>query len=192
MEFSQTQKSILPPPKHKPHPDLGIGPGVPHAGPYDAEMHNGVATAGYTATMTFPSAGISNGNGVYSVYMLVPTGNAKVGSSPDFSSGPIIPNSLFPIHFTGQGFRNGVVWDPPANFGDFDIPALNGALKPPFAVDGHSHIPIFTADSAEFAGELGTPLEGRYEYRVRMKDATGKGWDIVMPFTVTDHKGRTR
>jgi hypothetical protein len=32
-EFGETLAALLPPPNHRPHPDLGIGPGDPHSPP---------------------------------------------------------------------------------------------------------------------------------------------------------------
>lgn len=73
--------------------------------------------------------------GVWAVWMTVPH-RGTTGSSPDFSSGPIIPNTLFPIHVEGQTFRNGQLWNP--SLGSFDVPALTEKLSCPFSVDGAS------------------------------------------------------
>ena len=110
--------------------------------------------------------------------MVVPN-PGTVGSSPDFTSGPIIPNALFPIHVAGQTFRNNQPWDP--YLLAFDVPPLTDQLSCPFSVDGHSHFPIFIADNASFGS--GGPT-GHYEYRVTMMDATGNGWSITVRFTV--------
>jgi len=107
------------------------------------------------------------------------------GSSPDFASGPIIPNSLFPIHIAGTAYRNGAVWDP--FLGTFDVPALN-AISPPFNVDGSSHVPIFYFDNMDFAPP-NTNANGSYTYRWRLTDTSGNGWDMSASFTVASQGG---
>lgn len=180
-EFFQTTESLLPPPNHRAHPSLGVGPGDPHAGPYDDELGQGVADRGFTDKLVFDAAEFSGGNGVYFVYMNVPA-PGTTGSSPDFAAGPIIPNSRFPIHFDGDMLRNGALFD--AAF-DSDLPPLDSSLDPPFNVDGPSHFPSFFADSIEF-GPPGTAAAGNYQYHVTMTDTTGSGWFIRAPFQVRE------
>src|SRR5262245_6559448 len=45
-EEAALQAQILPPPNHVSNPSLGIGPGAPHAGPYDHEFADGLAALG--------------------------------------------------------------------------------------------------------------------------------------------------
>jgi hypothetical protein len=128
----------------------------------------------------FNSTEFSNGNGVWLVWMNVPA-PGTTGSSPDFASGSIIPNSLFPIHVEGVTSHNGRPFDP--FLANFDVPALDQNLDPPFAVDGHSHFPVFIADNADF-GPPGTRLNGSYRYLLTMTDTTGRGWRIKAHFAV--------
>ena len=65
---------------------------------------------------------------------------------------------------------------------DFDIPALD-AIDPPFAVDGHSHLPVFIADNADF-GPPEISLPGAYTYEITMLDNTDSGWSIEVSFTI--------
>ena len=111
-EFSETQQLILPPPNHVPNPILGIGPGAAHAGPYDHEMADGVAANGYIEGTTFTTEQYSNGSGVYFVFMLLPSTGSPAGSSPDFASGPILANAVFPLTISGVTFTNGTLNDP--------------------------------------------------------------------------------
>jgi hypothetical protein len=113
-EFGQTIASILPEPNHRPNPSLGLGPGDPHAPPYNHEMSRGLQALGLQAGGQFGVADNSNGNGVWLAYMVIPRrrGIAPEGSSPDFAVGPIIPNRLFPIHVKGIAERFGEVFDP--------------------------------------------------------------------------------
>jgi len=179
-EFGETMAAILPPPNHLPHPDLGIGPGAPHSPPYTSEIADNLALLGYHQGTHFQTDEFSNGMGVWLVWMNIPTPETT-GSSPDFTSGPIISNSLFPIHIQGQTFRNNKLYNP--YLASFDVPALDGNLNPPFDVDGHSHFPVFTADNADF-GPPGTKIPGNYVFRISLIDSTGNGWEIVANFTV--------
>lgn len=183
-EFGNTILGLLPPPNHVPNPSLGVGPGAPHAPPYNTELANGVTNLGYHEDHAFNVGQFSNGNGVFCVWMNIPN-PGTTGSSPDFASGPIIANGLFPIHVAGTSFRNGQVWDP--FIGTFDVPALN-AIDPPFNVDGTSHFPVFFADNLDFAPP-NTNAIGAYTYRFRMTDTGGNGWDISASFTISSTGG---
>jgi hypothetical protein len=176
-EFSETQQLILSAPNHVVNPVLGIGPGAAHAGPYDHEMADGVVVNGYAEGPTFTTAQYSNGSGVYLVFMLLPSALSPSGSSPDFSSGPILANALFPISVSGSTFTNGIFND---GIGDFQVPAINAV--PGFErLDGHSHIPFFFADNFDFASQAVT---GRFEYRISILDGSGNGYQIVAGFDV--------
>jgi hypothetical protein len=84
----------------------GPGAALPysaHTGAYDQELSANVAAAGFVNQTVFPQSAITlDPNGVYFTYMMVPDPGV-VGSSRDFASGPVIPNSLFP--FTTQADR---------------------------------------------------------------------------------------
>ncbi len=176
-EFGQTMQAILPPPNHVSNPILGIGPGAPHAGPYDQEIGQGVAANGFVEATTFPTTDYSNGAGVFLAFMLVPGPGSSTGSSPDFASGPIIPNALFPLTIDGETFTNGTLND---SLGQFQVPAIDQV--PGFSdLEGHSHIPFFFADNFELAMQ---PVTGDYEYRISLLDAAGNGYQIVAPFQV--------
>jgi hypothetical protein len=177
-EFFETMVSLLPPPSHEPHPDLGIGPGAPHTSTYASELGESVAALGYREGVRFDTTQFSNGAGVWLVWMNVPA-PGSIGSSPDFASGPIIPHSLFPISVFAENIHNGKRFSVVAAF---DVPALD-AISPPFAVDGHSHFPIFLADNADF-GPPGAKLRGSYRFRITMVDQSGAGWKIDAHFTV--------
>ena len=180
-EFGDTQRAVLTPPNHIPHPQLGIGPGAPHAPPYNSEFEDGVEDAGFHDRVVFREAQFSSGKGVFLVWMNVAAPGTK-GSSPDFASGPIIPNALFPIHIAGTLLQNGGPYDP--FVGTFDEPALNDpSLTPSFNVDGHSHFPVFYADNSDF-GPTGAKVHGLYKYDIVMTDRTGSGWHIEARFLV--------
>jgi hypothetical protein len=77
------------------------GPGAavytPHDGPYDTELSTNAAAAGFVNRSVFPKSAITfNPNGVYLAMMWLPDPGIT-GSSRDFISGPVIPNSLFPF-----------------------------------------------------------------------------------------------
>ena len=179
IEFLQTTLALLPPPNHVFHPQLGVGPGAAHAPPYNSELANGVATEGFREGTRFALSEFSNGAGVYLVWMNVPS-PGTTGSSPDFLSGAIIPNSLFPIHVTLKDLHSGKVF---SGVQEFDVPKLDGNLDPPFAVDGHSHFPVFIGDNADF-GPPGGQVRGSYVYEITMIDQLGNGWRVEGHFVI--------
>jgi len=187
-EFGATQIAILPPPNHLVCSESGSsclslggpGPGSSHTG-YATEMSSGVAGLGLRKGPVFRLSDFSNGNGVFCTWMLVPS-PGTTGASPDFASGPVIANSLCPIHVSGVTYREAQVADP--YLGTFDIPALDPQLCCPFFnLDGHSHIPIFFAENMDFMPP-GTNPVGSWSFRVTITDNTGNGWEITARFTV--------
>ena len=185
-EILTTLQTILPEPNHRFHPDLFIGPGDPHTGPYTQEISNGLASSGFQEKTIYDASDFSGANGIYLTMMNVPgfgVTPAAQGSSPDFASGPIIPNSLFPISALGTTFRNG---SPLPAFSAFGVPPLDGSLNPPFNVDGHSHFPLNYIDNADFNG---VDPEGTYVYSVSLRDTAGNGWDVSVPFQVVPEPG---
>jgi|SoiMethySBSTD1v2_1073268.scaffolds.fasta_scaffold152348_1 hypothetical protein len=167
--------------KSAPHPQLTIGPGTPHAPPYEAELARGVAALGFEEGRVFSASEFSGTNGIYFVWMTVPD-PGTTGSSPDFASGPIIPNTLFPITITGVSTRNGKVFD--AALANSSVSALDDpTLAPPFDVEGHSHFPFFIADATIF-GPGGVGPAGNYKYTITMEDQQGNGWMIHTHFVV--------
>ncbi len=178
-EFGETTAALLPPGEHRPHPELGTGPGDPHLGPYDTEVAEGFAAQKHRESVRFRQSEFSDDMGVWAAWMAVPAPGV-IGSSPDFHAGPVIPISLFPIHVLGTATHNGA---PFSKIAKFDVPALDNRLKPPFDVDGSSHTPFFFADNADFALSGGKPsrhLPGQIE----LVDASGNGWSVVVHFAV--------
>ena len=173
-DFFATLSNLLPPPNHVPDPAAGVLPGAPHPGPYDQELGNGVNSLGFNEKSTFSASEFSGVMGVYLIFMIVPGPGSLTGSSPDYASGPIIPNSLLPIHSVFTTNRNG---DQFSNIGVFDTVLLNG-------VAGYSHIPNFYADGLVFARDPSTGATGSYEYRIELTDALGNGWNVTAPFQV--------
>src|SRR5215467_1202691 len=104
-EFGQNQTNLLYPLRHKSCAELGIGPGDPHQPPYLREMEAGLDVMNFKDAIVFSVSDFTTPKGVWAVWMTVPN-PGTTGSSPDFKSGPIIPNTLFPIHVEGQTFRN--------------------------------------------------------------------------------------
>jgi len=181
-EFFLLMGRILPPPNHEPNPGLGfggIGPGAPHQPPYDTEITQGLAPMGFHQGKHFRQAEFSNGMGVYIAWMTVPYPGVT-GSAVDFASGPIIPNSLFPIIATGVTYHNNKLFNPYLAY--VNVPPTT-AMDPVFNVDGHSHFPMWIADNADF-GPPGEKLNGSYEYSIDMIDNTGNGWNINVHFTI--------
>lgn len=168
--------SLLPPPNHEVHQNLGVGPGAAHAGPYDTEVAAGVTAQGYEEHTTFSQVDGLLPNAIMAAWMMVPSAGAPEGTSPDSAAGPIIDNTLFPIHVKVDSYLADVLLDGYSY--EFDVPALDAQLDPPFDVEGHSHFPMFAA--AVFDG-LPQPT-GTIETRVSMVDAAGDGWDLTLTF----------
>jgi hypothetical protein len=181
-EFYPQLGYILPPPYHVFYPPIGgIGPGIPHDPPYNTEIAKGLAKLEYHQGVQFRRSEFSNGMGVYITWMTVPDPGVR-GSSPDFASGPIIPNALFPISVTGVSYHNNKVFDAylaPT----FYVPDIKGWGFP--NKDGHSHFPDIIADNADF-GPAGAKLNGSYIYSIDELDVNGNGWHIDAHFTVGD------
>jgi hypothetical protein len=173
-DFFATLTNLLPPPNHVSDPVAGILPGAAHPGPYDEELSNGVNSLGFVDKTMFSTGEFSGDRGVYLIFMIVPGPGSPTGSSPDFASGPIIPNSLLPIHSVFTTDRNG---DTFSNTEPFDTVLLNG-------VAGYSHIPNFYADSFVFASNPSAGVTGSYEYHITLTDALGNGWNVTAPFQV--------
>jgi hypothetical protein len=180
-EAFETVGRLLPPPNHVPRlPDLAIGPGTAHPPPYDTELEAGVDNQNFHEGHAFVRTEFSDGTGVFLVCMVVPA-PGTTGSSPDFASGSIIPNTIFPIHVEGVANRDGSPFDP--NLTNFDVPPLTTAIDPSFNVDGHSHFPIFVVTNQDF-DITGGDLEGRYEYVLRMTDEAENGWTVRAHFVI--------
>lgn len=175
--FLSSSQQLLPEPNHKFHPQLFIGPGDAHDGPYDHEFADGIIITGMPEKSTFNAYEWSFPNSVALVCMVVPADDAPTGKTPDSDDGPMIPNSICPLTFSGVTKIGDDVFDP--NWG-FQVPALD-QVDPPFDAQGHSHIPMFFADAAEFG--TGGP-EGDYTYEFRIVDADGNGYDISAKFSV--------
>jgi hypothetical protein len=178
-QFKENMINLLYPRRHEWCDPLGIVPGDPHQPPYLKEMEAGLDIMNFRESAVFHVADFSLPNSVWAAWMTVPM-PGTTGSSPDFSSGPIIPNTLFPIHLAGETYRNNVLWDP--YLGTFDVPPTTGLLCSPFDVDGHSHFPVFYAENSFFGP--GGPVTGYYQFRITMTDTTGNGWSITVGFTV--------
>ncbi|MEZ4769989.1 MAG: hypothetical protein R2844_16340 [Caldilineales bacterium] len=176
--FMETALGLLPEPNHTYNPALGVGPGAPHDPPYDQEMADGVAAQGYRETVRFRPSELRNGNAIWTAWMNVPY-PGTTGSSPDFESGAIIPNEIFPIEVTAVSTRNGA---PYSNVFEGSVPPLSPAIWYP-PVDGHSHFPFFLADNSDF-GPPHTQVNGSYRWDVTMRDSEGNGWDIEVTFLI--------
>jgi hypothetical protein len=173
--FNAVTEALLPPPNHLPNPALGIGPGAPHAGPYTHELADGVADNGFVDKMLFSPQEWAPPNGIMFTFMVVPT-PGTTGRSPDFASGPIIPNSQFPIHVSWAILLNGT--NPFGGTAEFDVPPLDASIGFP-GVDGHSHFPIFLGANSD-------PLDprGHWTSQVTVTDVNGNGFVLTSNFDV--------
>ena len=173
-EFFAVQQVLLPPPKHVLNPDLGIGPGAPHSPPYDTELATGVADLAVREKVHFETSEFSNGAAHPGVDER-PGARGRRAPRPISSCGPIIRNSLFPIHVRGITVHDGKLFDP--FLVDVSVPPLDEHLMQPFNVDGHSHFPFFIGENAEY-GPAKARLRGSYDFKIEMIDSRGNGWSI--------------
>jgi hypothetical protein len=176
-----TLNALLPPPYYMPNTKLGgVGPGIsPEPPPYDSDVANGLAAVGYHEGVHFKSAEFANGSAVWVAWMNVPAPGV-MGSSPDFASGPIIPNSLCPIVVSVTSYHDNKAFD---QFGGA-IPAMDASVDPRFPhVGGYSHNPVFLWDNADFL-HMGEKLPGSYVFQTTIIDQGGNGWSIEAHFTV--------
>lgn len=179
-EFADTSLALLPEPNHTFNPALLVGPGVAHPPPYSSELRNGVAALGFHEGVQFKTREFTAPAGIYLVFMVVPAPGVT-GSSPDFASGPIIPNTIFPIDVVGTNAHNG---KPFSFLGHAVVPPLDGTIGAPFdGLDGHSHFPMFWADNADF-GPPGAKLDGTYRFSITMLDSQGNGYVIEAHYTL--------
>ncbi|MEX2171475.1 MAG: hypothetical protein WD851_19305 [Pirellulales bacterium] len=157
------------------------GPGAavytPHAGPYDTELSTNAAAAGFVNRSVFPRNAITlDPNGVYFAMMWLPNPGIT-GSSRDFASGPVIPNSLFPFASHAEMWLDGVkvetLQDQMVNIRAGDVGFDGASHRAPSQVVWHPW-----ADDPN-AGPLGS-----HEIRWSLRDNQGNGWDMVAPFQV--------
>jgi hypothetical protein len=145
---------------------------TPHGPPYDNELSTNAAAAGFVNRSVFQRNAITNDpNAIFFAYLLLPDPGIT-GSSRDFASGPVIPNSLFPITRRGEVWKDGAL--------TFDYGEASSVVRPsdqPF--DGASHRILFSSHWNRGADNL-----GNYEFRKSLRDAEGNGWDIVAPFRI--------
>ena len=152
------------------------GPGIPvytpHAGPYETELSTNAAAAGFVNQQVFPQSAITfDPNAVYFMMMWLPDPGIT-GSSRDFASGPVIPNSLFPFTSHAEMWLDGVkvetLQDQMVNIRAGDV-----------GFDGASHRAPSQAVWYPWADSNAGPL-GSHEIRWSLRDNQGNGWDMAL------------
>lgn len=161
-------------------PDYLIGPDKVHAGPYNDELYTLAKAKNLKLKQTFSKAEFTGPKGVWVAFNIVPSEGAPTGSSFDFASGPILPKAIFPLTEDGDTYRNGELYDP---FFDGSFSGQHN-LHPPIDKDGASHLFWFFGED-DFFGPEDTPADGSYEFDLKITDATGRGWSLKVPYTVT-------
>jgi hypothetical protein len=164
----------------------GFGPRTPHGPPYDTELSEGIAAAGFKTGTVYNRVDFSRGVGL--AFMQIPNSSSPLDNTPDYKSGPALALDTYPyaisisVLFEGQP----IVVDERESV---PFPAKQGTLVyedgSPITYAGllESHLPT--------TGAIGAPLEapnefilGGYEYQVRFVDVNGNGWEFAAPFTV--------
>lgn len=171
-----TIKSELPPPAHAWSDALGIVPGEAHSQPYDTELSERIAALGFADKDTFTVDEAAGARTVLTIYMVVPSEGAPEGSSPDFDAGPILPDTIFPIHVEATFTLDG---GEPQFSGAVDVPGI-ADFDPGYAtLDGHSHFPMFGFDLLDPSNAA-----GEHTTTHTLIDAEGNGWTIEGHFSV--------
>lgn len=179
---------LLPEPNHQFHPDLGVGPGMPHNPPYNREIKAGLARLELVDQRRFTPEEFQLPKAILFAFMVLPLDQSDCprGSSPDFAEGPVIPNVLFTadpapdsvLASRSTFFRRGEVFDRAFTL---DLRRLD-RITPPLEVDGHSHIPVFLATASDFGPE--GAIEGPYAIHSALVDHAGNGWDMTLRFEI--------
>jgi hypothetical protein len=144
---------------------------TPHGPPYDTELSTNAAAAGFVNRSVFPREIMAYPGGLFFGFLLLPDPGIT-GSSRDFASGPVIPNSLFPITRTGEVWRDGAL--------EYVYGGASSVVRPsdqPF--DGSSHRVVGQTYWHRGANNL-----GNFEFHRSLRDAQGNGWDMVAPFRI--------
>jgi hypothetical protein len=162
------------------------GPGVttytPHPAPYDQELSTNAAAAGFVNSNVFQQSAITfDPNAVFFMYMMLPDPGIT-GSSRDFASGPIVPNSLFPFTSNAKMWLDGNVVETLQD--NLLLNVRNGDLP----YDGQSHRAPSQAVWYPWADSAAGPL-GSHELRMSVRDIGGNGWDMVAAFEVVPEPG---
>jgi hypothetical protein len=166
--------------------DLGFGPRVPHAPPYDSEISEGIAAAGFKTGTVYNREEFSRGAAI--MFMQIPNEDSPVGKTPDYDSGPALSLDTYPymvtitVLFEGEPIIADTLISEP-------FPATAGTLiyedGSPITFAGllESHLSTNRTLSAplEIPNEI---VVGDYEYRVRSLDVNGNGWEFTAPFSV--------
>jgi hypothetical protein len=142
-------------------------------------LSTNAAAAGFVNKSVFNESDITlSPNAVYVSMMMLPSPGV-VGSSRDFASGPVIPNTALPINGNVDMYRNGVLVDRLLG-SDFTMNPRAGDV----GFTGASHRSPNIVVWHPWDDDLAAPAQGNYEMRWSMIDNAGNGWNMVVPFTV--------
>jgi hypothetical protein len=157
-------------------------PHDPNARDYDGVLSALAAIAGYESKTTFTRAEFESDNAILLLFVLEPGPNSPIDSSYDFASGPTLQTELFPMNVEYTFAQGGNVLYPPAPGAPFQLPGYHQYM-PPVAGSGSSHR-IFGV--VIFEGLLnGVDSVGTFTSTFVISDASGNGWTVSVPLTVT-------
>jgi hypothetical protein len=156
-------------------------PNAPHAGPYNHEIADGMALAGYHDADTYTLSQFQLPNAVYMAYGIVPSSGAPTGRTRDFLSGPILPNASFPMSVKVFRAHQGTDYTDLDQW--YDIPPWNVLPR----ADGYSHlVPGFYSGTRWlFVPPAPNPFGhfGWWEWRLQLREPNGAGWNVNARFT---------
>ena len=154
-------------------------PGTAHGGPYDMEFRTAVAASGMINTDAFLASDLVLPNLELLNYVIVPTQDAPLGASNDFSLGPIISEEVFPIRASDRFHLSG------SPIGQRRTDTFHSLDRLTSANDGlnYSHLPVYDL-SGRHPGES---VVGKWEGFRELRDAQGNGWNLIETFTVVQN-----
>lgn len=157
---------------------IGSDPAQPHGPPYQGEIAAGLAAAGYEASNVFPRRAFAPPRAVHVLYLIAPTERAPHGRTADFADGPYWPESWEPLWIDGDLLHEGVSVD---SEWDLYFPAFEN-FRSEIGGDGYSHMfGSWYTNSDYFPAAV-----GEYELQFHLIDGTFNGWDLLIPFSITE------
>lgn len=163
-----------------------VGPQTPHGPPYDSELSDGVAAAGYRTGSVYNR--IDFDHGVVLAFTQIRNALSPLGATPDFASGPALALDTYPYTVTDVLLFEG------APLIDFTTISLPYPATPDGFVDdngdpitfaglleSHTHYNFGIFAALDIPDEF---IVGQYVREISFLDAGGNGWEFSVPFQV--------
>ena len=167
----------------------------PHDGPYEQEIRQGMVDAGHLITDAFTQGDdLASPGTLLMSPVLTPNADAPIGPSLENPSGPIIPNSIFPLTFRSEIFNSG---SSVSSGSPRTVRALDRNVGPfrdrygethdlDFTGLNYSHLGLFSANARHPGGNPNNSQQriGENRFVITVRDANGNGWDVIEEYTI--------